>query len=122
MSSKICPNLSEPHAQEYGFDVNERIFKILYAGGFCISDNVTGYKTTFGEHVPIANNPEHFKELVDYYLSKPTERLKLAEAGSAHVKENHTGFHRASEILAAFELRDLSQEIVKQYKENINAF
>jgi len=70
----------------------------------------------------MADNPEHFKELVDYYLNKPTERLKLAEAGNTHVKQNHTGFHRASEILAAFELQDLSQEIVKQYKENMNAF
>ena len=122
VSSKICPNLSEPHAQEYGFDVNERIFKILYAGGFCISDNVIGYKTTFGEHVPLADDPEHFKELIDYYLDKPSERLKIAEAGRDHVKQNHTGFHRAAQILSAFGNEDLSKEVVKQYKENMNVF
>ena len=122
MSSKICPNLSEPHAQEYGFDVNERIFKILYAGGFCISDNVIGYKTTFGEHVPLADDPEHFKELIDYYLDRPSERLKIAEAGRDHVKQNHTGFHRAAQILSAFGNEDLSKEVVKQYKENMNVF
>ena len=29
VSASICPNLSEPHAHEYGFDINERCFKIL---------------------------------------------------------------------------------------------
>lgn len=43
-SAKICPNLSEPHAQEFGFDVNERCFKLLSNKCFCISDNVASLK------------------------------------------------------------------------------
>ncbi len=59
-SAKICPNLSEPHAQEFGIDVNERIFKILYSGGFCVSDKVDSYNM-FGDGIVIANSPEDFR-------------------------------------------------------------
>jgi hypothetical protein len=120
VSAKICPNLSEPHAQEYGFDVNERIFKILYAGGFCISDNVEGYRKLFEDCVPIAESSEHFKELVDQYLQDPASRLGLAKRGQRVVKSNHTGFHRVAQILKEFGHEDLSSKLLKQYGEQLN--
>lgn len=119
VSAKICPNLSEPHAQEYGFDVNERIFKILYAGGFCISDNVEGYHTLFKDSVVFADNPNHFKELTDHYLKNPADRLGLAKSGQDIVKKNHTGFHRISTILQEFGLGHLSSKLIKQYEEHL---
>lgn len=117
VSAKICPNLSEPHAQEYGFDVNERIFKILYAGGFCISDNVEGYKTTFNDLVPLASNPDEFKELIDFYLANPSAALEIARNGQDWVKHNHTGFHRVAQILKEFGYNDLSQDLLTKYKD-----
>ena len=120
VSAKICPNLSEPHAHEYGFDVNERIFKILYAGGFCISDNVEGYKSIFGDSVPIANNPKHFKDLIEHYLKNPEETYGCSEKGKKVVMENHTGFHRAAQILQEFGYENLSKNIITQYKETLN--
>src|SRR5690606_11049452 len=36
-SSKICPNIHEPHSQEFHWDVVERPFKVLSSGGFVIS-------------------------------------------------------------------------------------
>lgn len=116
VSAKICPNLSEPHAQEFGFDVNERIFKILYAGGFCISDNIEGYKTTFNDLVPLADNPEDFKELVDHYLKNPGERIGFATKGQKYVKENHTSVHRICQILEQFEYNEVSKELMERYK------
>jgi len=121
VSAKICPNLSEPHAQAYGFDVNERIFKILYAGGFCISDNVEGYRTLFEDCVPIAENPEHFKELVDKYILDPGSRIGLAVRGKTYVERNHTGFHRVAQILKELGYEDLSSKLTAQYKEYLNA-
>ena len=100
-SAKICPNLSEPHAQEFGIDINERIFKILYAGGFCISDNVESYKM-FGDGLVIADNPQDFQEKVDYYLKNKDEREKISSIGKGLVKDNHTGFHRIAKILEEF--------------------
>lgn len=114
-SAKICPNLSEPHAQEFGFDVNERIFKILYAGGFCISDNVEGYNIVFGDSVPLADNADHFAELIETYIDDPEGRNELAKKGREHVMHNHTGIHRASQILKEFGYEKESKEVIAEY-------
>jgi spore maturation protein CgeB len=102
-SSAICPNLSEPHAHEYGFDVNERVFKVLCAGGFCISDNVKSLKNIFDNSgVVFADSPEEFRDRVDYYLVHPEEREEISTIGKQTVLNNHTNFHRAATILEAF--------------------
>ncbi len=119
-NAKICPNLSEPHAQKFGFDVNERIFKVLCAGGFCISDNVEGYKM-FGDGIVIANNPKDFADKVEYYCHNEDERIEIAKKGHRIVAENHTGFHRVAQILSQLGYEDLSNKIVNTYKENIHA-
>ncbi|MEN8787867.1 MAG: glycosyltransferase, partial [Flavobacteriales bacterium] len=103
-SAKICPNLSEPHAQKFGFDVNERIFKVLCAGGFCISDNVEGYKM-FGDGIVIADSPQDFREKVDYYLNNECERVSIASRGRDFVLKNHSNQIRAMEILKEFKNR-----------------
>ena len=103
-NAKICPNLSEPHAQKFGFDVNERIFKILCAGGFCISDNVEGYKM-FGDGIVIADSPQDFREKIDYYLKNDSERNAIASKGKGFVLKNHSNQVRALEILKEFKNR-----------------
>ena len=95
-------------------------FKILYSGGFCISDSVEGYKTTFGDSVVYAESPEDFREKIDFYLNNPADRLGIAERGHKHVKENHTGFHRAATILKALGMEDLSLEVLKAYGDSLN--
>ena len=121
-SAKICPNLSEPHAQVYGIDVNERIFKILYAGGFCISDNVEAYKM-FGDGIVIADSPDDFRDKIEYYAStdKGTiDRSFIIKNGQDFVTENHTGFHRISTIMEAVGYSDVAGEILKAYKDKLN--
>tara|TARA_R110002167_G_scaffold362025_1_gene580885 strand:- start:95 stop:1108 length:1014 start_codon:yes stop_codon:yes gene_type:complete len=100
-SAKVCPNLSEPHAQQYGFDVNERIFKILCAGGFCVSDNVEGYKM-FGDGIVIADSPEDFRSKIHYYMDNDCERLTIAHRGREIVMAGHTNVHRAADIMSYF--------------------
>lgn len=111
-SAKICPNLSEPHAQKFGFDVNERIFKILFAGGFCITDNVVGYKM-FGDGVVVANSPKDFQEKIDYYLKNPTEVAEIKEKGYWTVKENHTNYHRAAQIMSILGYENESKKLLR---------
>lgn len=120
VSAKICPNLSEPHAQRHGFDVNERIFKILYAGGFCISDNVEGYKI-FEDGIVIADSPKDFRDKIDFYLNNANKRKSIAAKGREIVKNNHTGFHRICQILSQLGYEDLSSQILDSYKEKVNA-
>ena len=119
VSAKICPNLSEPHAQVYGIDVNERIFKILYAGGFCISDNVEAYKM-FGDGIVIADSPDDFRDKIEHYKNAADERSLYAKRGQKFVAENHTGFHRIATIMKEFGYEDLSFGILKAYKDALN--
>ena len=118
-SAKICPNLSEPHAQDLGIDVNERIFKILYSGGFCISDKVDAYKM-FGDGIVIADSPEDFRDKVNHYLDNPLERQSITLKGHNCVKQNHTGFHRIAQILKELGFETVASDILSQYKESIN--
>lgn len=117
-SAKICPNLSEPHAQEYGYDVNERVFKAAFCGAFVISDHVEGMKhgSVFGEFLITAKTPEDFKEKVYYYLENEELRKGQAEQLRSAVVKNHTNFHRVEEILDAFGIKEPK---IKEYQEAI---
>ena len=117
-SSKICPNLSEPHAQEYGYDVNERVFKVAFCGGFCLSDHVEGMKhgSVFGEFLDTAKSPEDFKEKMYYYLDNEEVRKGRSEQLRSVVVNNHTNFHRIEEILDGFGIKEPK---IKEYQDAI---
>lgn len=117
-SAKICPNLSEPHAQTFGIDVNERIFKVLYCGGFCVSDYVESYNI-FGDGVVMAKSPEEFKSKIDHYLNNENERKEISSIGKKIVENNHTGFHRAASIMDYFGIESAKEKILNDY---VNSF
>lgn len=110
-SAKICPNLSEPHAHEFGFDVNERIFKVLFAGGFCITDNVKGYEL-FGDGIVVADSPSDFKDKIDYYLQNQDEADEIRKRGYDIVKANHTNYHRAAQIMDLFGYKNEAKKLL----------
>lgn len=117
VSSKICPNLSEPHAQAFGIDVNERIFKVLYCGGFCVSDYVESYNI-FGDGIIMAKSPEEFKSKIDHYLNNENERKEISSIGKKIVENNHTGFHRAASIMGYFGIESSKEKILNDYINN----
>tara|TARA_R100001163_G_scaffold42263_1_gene31959 strand:- start:1061 stop:2107 length:1047 start_codon:yes stop_codon:yes gene_type:complete len=124
-SAKICPNLSEPHAHEYGFDINERCFKILCAGGFCISDNITSIRNIFyGNGVVFADSPSDFEYKINHYLENKEERDGISRIGKDFVLNNHTNFHRAAEVFRYFGLDKEADKMItgwNQAKEQFNA-
>ena len=97
-SATICPNLSEPHSQDFGFDIIERPFKLLANKCFMISDYVEGLEHVFGNKVITAKTPEEFWEKLDYYIKNPDERLQYIESGYQEVINKHTYFHRVKDI------------------------
>lgn len=114
-SAKVCPNLSEPHAHVFGVDINERIFKILYAGGFCVSDYCEAYNI-FGDGIVLAKSGEEFRTQIEYYINHPEERKAIAEKGRRIVIENHLNHHRVASILEYFGFKDLSNKIITVIK------
>ena len=108
-SAKICPNISEPHSQDFGYDIIERPFKILMSGGFCISDYVESMAQDVftNEEIIFAKTPEEFETLVKYYVNHPEEREPYIQRGYHCILENHTYFHR---IRSLFDKLDLNNE------------
>ena len=118
-SATICPNISEPHAQDFGIDINERTFKILSNRCFCISDYVSSLaeEVYTNNEVPFAKTPEEFFDLVNHFLNNPRERLEYIERGYETVINKHTYFHRVMQICGELSLEkektDCKQALVK---------
>lgn len=79
-SSCISLNDHRPAMSAKGF-INPRVFDILAAGGFCISDPNPAITDVFGDAVPQYESKHHLHTLIDYYLSHPAERNLLAKKG-----------------------------------------
>ena len=98
-SSLISINDHHPDMSRDGF-VAVKIFDILASGGFAISDRNTGIAEIFGDAVPQYESPEHLTELLDLYIARPDERLKLMEKGRK-IALSHTYRERAEQFLNA---------------------
>lgn len=124
ISAKICPNLSEPHAHEYGIEVNERSFKILAAGGFCIGDDVASHKRIFQNGMIFASDPHEFREIIGYYLHNQDKAKEIAKIGQKIVLSKHTNYHRVAQFLQNFGYDQESNSVIslwnKYYAENFN--
>ena len=118
-SAVVSPNISEPHSQDFGYDIIERPFKILYSGGFCISDFVQSMSDLFNkEEIVFAKTPEELRELIHYYKDNPEERDKHIKQGIKTVEENHTYIDRVGAMLELLEIEG-GQEGCSRLKQNI---
>jgi hypothetical protein len=98
-SATVCPSVSEPHSTDIGYDVVERPFKVLAAGGFCVSDAVAEMADVFpAETLVQAATPAEFRGQVHHFVRRPDERQAWVGRGRAHVLANHTYFHRVSQM------------------------
>jgi len=107
-SSLICINDHHPDMLQEGM-VAVKIFDILASGSFAISDRNPGIDDIFGDAVPQYESPQHLRELLDFYIAHPEERLKLMEKGRkialSHTYEKRTeqfanavALHRAAKL------------------------
>ena len=71
------------------------------SGGFCISDYVESMANDVftNNEIVFAKTPAEFKQLVDFYIKNPDERLKHMKTGYESVVKNHTYFERVATIL-----------------------
>lgn len=117
-SATISPNISEPHSQDFGYDIIERPFKVLMSGGFCISDYVESMaKDVFNnKEIVFARSPKEFEELVQYFLRDPEKRIPYIKAGYKTVINKHTYFHRVARILKKLDMREESERCMTTFK------
>lgn len=97
-SASIVLNDHWDDMREHGF-ISNRIYDALASGALVISDRIEELEEEFGEAVVTYEGAQELKELVDYYLSHPSERERRARRGRDLVLERHTFERRISELL-----------------------
>lgn len=118
-SSTIAPNISEPHSQDFGYDIIERPYKVLYCGGFCISDYVEAMVEVFDkEEIVFAKDPKNFKDLIYHYKENPEKRDKHIEQGQKTICEKHTYIDRVSDMLNLLGIEE-GPEACRKLKEHV---
>ena len=95
-------NLNAHHPQTRIAGLNCRSFEILAAGGFELTDYVSGMEELLDpdREVAVYRSPEEAVELTRYYLKEPERRRRIAEAGRRRVLAGHTYHHRMRAMLA----------------------
>ena len=83
---------------------SDRIYKLLGAKGFILSDDWVGREKTFkdGEHLVIFKDIDDLNEKIQYYLDNPADRERISAAGHKEVQK-YTRDEWAVRVVAHYE-------------------
>lgn len=110
-NARVCPALSEPHAELTG-DIVERPFKIMGSSGLAITDAIPHYRELFdSSELLVPRDLNEYHEMVNSALIDNDLNLKYRIQGYKAVLERHTYAHRAQAILRLLnhDLNDITQ-------------
>jgi len=95
-------NLNQTHQQAVDGGINLRIPEVIATRSFLLTNELKGLEKIFvpGKHLVTYTTPADFKRKIEYYLSHPDERDKIANAGYEHFLKHQTLRHRTREILS----------------------
>src|SRR5690606_20416213 len=79
--------------------LNPRFFEMASCGTLVVSDDHRSELARMFPMAPRAESPEHFFELVSYYIDHPHEAEEIGRACSTLVSRRHSYAHRAAEVL-----------------------
>ena len=116
-SAKVCPNISEPHAQVYGIELNERCFKLLSNKCPCVSDYTESLATDvfFNGEIEFAKTPAEYRQKIEAVVNG--DLIIDVERGYNTVMSNHTYFHRVAQIFQILGLEKESKNTLDIYQQ-----
>lgn len=79
--------------------VNPRFLEMAACGTLVVSDAFRSELDRMFPCAPQASDPDHFVELVLYYLSRPDEAEEIGRLCSFLISKQHSYRHRAAEVL-----------------------
>lgn len=96
--TKINVNITRIYALD---GLSDRIFNILYSGGFLFSNRSEPLLELFDDKKEVVsfNSVDELKSLLNYYLKNENERKKIALAGYQKVIKEHSFSNRVDFIL-----------------------
>lgn len=89
--------------------VNPRFLEMAACGTCVVSDDHRSELARLFPMAPRAQDPDHFVELVLYYLKHPDEAEKIGDACSYLISRRHSYAHRAAEVLIRVGLMGLER-------------
>jgi hypothetical protein len=97
--ARISPIINEPHVCAMSVDINERVFKVLGAGGLGITDATNGYREWFRhDELLVPETLDEYHEMIDAMLRDPAAFQGLRDRGRQAVLGRHTYRHRAEQF------------------------
>lgn len=97
-NSKIVLNDHWDDMRKYGF-VSNRLFDIVAADAFVISDYMPEIKEIFGDRVETYRSKEELHEKIKYYIENDEQRISKTEGGRDFIYNEHTFANRVKEII-----------------------
>ena len=96
-ASKIILNVHSPQPVPIMRD-----FEVTGCGGFLLTDRARNMDTLFkpGKEIVLYSSIEELKDLVEFYLSHPEEREKIARKGQKRAYQDHTYARRLEEMIS----------------------
>lgn len=106
-NARVCPSLSEPHAEFVG-DIVERSFKVMGSGGLAVPDVVPFYRDLFSdEELLLPGSIGEYHDIITAVLTDESLNYRYREAGQRAVLERHTYEHRARQIFSLLGMNGL---------------
>lgn len=97
--ARIYPNYHIHWQIEEFNEINERTYIIPACGGFELVDNPAAMRELFADdEMAVANSPDEYHEMVDYFLNNPDKRINYIEKGMRRVWSQYTLFHVLSRL------------------------
>lgn len=111
--AKVCPNIhgdfqknivsnvGSKIADKPGTMINERFWNVLGCGGLLITDWTDQMGDYFSkDELIVAENKEHFHQLIDYYKEHKQEGLDKLAGAREKVRQHHTYRNRVADLLS----------------------
>ncbi|WJI08606.1 glycosyltransferase [Methanobacterium sp. CWC-01] len=96
-STKIVIDDANHVTKEYGA-VNSRVYDALATGTLVITNGKIGAEETFKGLLPYFTTKEELAQLLEYYLTHPEKRIKIAQKLQKYTLQNHTYQNRAQTL------------------------
>lgn len=127
-SALICPNVSEPHANIWGWEVNERPFKVAACKCLCISDPIASLSEDVfpnSEVICVTDHHDFHKTMASFIDNQKKDnnfwetQIKKDYIDPAYetVMAGHTYFHRTKDLLEALGLEKEAKDM-QEYLNN----
>ncbi|WP_309016750.1 glycosyltransferase [Pelagicoccus sp. SDUM812003] len=83
-----------------GDTINMRLFEVTGAGGFLLAEDLPGVRRFFepGKEIDVFGSEEELVDKIEFYLSRPELRRKVAEAGRARCLKEYGSKARTSQL------------------------